>query len=79
MINFSHKINMGSFQRGPIFIYLYSNGSFIPSKNKKKAKPLPRPSNYNQGHSSSAYSHSKNNGVGFLRIVHHSKDKALKH
>jgi hypothetical protein len=27
----------------------------------------------------SAYSHSKNNGVGFLRIVHHSKDKALKH
>ncbi len=70
---------MGSYQGCPIFIFYYSNGSFIPSKNKNRANPLPRPSNYNQGHSLSAYSHSKNNGVGFLRIVHHSKDKALKH
>jgi hypothetical protein len=70
---------MGSFQGWPIFIYFYSNGSCIPSKNKNKAKPLQRSNNYNQGHSLSAYSHFKNNGVGFLRIVHHSKDKALKH
>jgi hypothetical protein len=28
---------MGSFQGWPVFIYLYSNGIFIPSKNKTKA------------------------------------------